>query len=129
MHQLDIWLCLQTGMSTTRWMTLQEIYTLVRTAISPDREDLEDAGRGTITPRWQHSIRSCLAWRKKRGDIEYGARTMYRLTPQGAQRATPPYEFTDADMDAFVGRYLAMGPEEQANIDRVLAEKFRPLQR
>jgi hypothetical protein len=54
---------------------------------------------------------------------------MYRLTPQGAQRATPTQEFTDTDMDAFVRRYLAMGPEKQANIDRVLAKKARPPQR
>lgn len=128
MHQWDVWPCLQARLSVTRWTTIQDIYTLVKTDIPPDREDLEDAGIETSTPKWQHTIRSCLADRKKRGDIEHGGRAMYRLTPKGAQRATLAQGLTDAEVDAFVRHYLAMGPEERGDIDRVLAEMgLRPL--
>jgi hypothetical protein len=90
MHQGDIWPCLVAGMSPPRWMTLHHIYTLVTTTIPLDREDLEAAGFGTNAPRWQRSVRSCLAHHQRQGDIEHGKRTMYRLTPQGARQPPPP---------------------------------------
>jgi len=63
-HSKDIWDIIQTKMPRGRWVSLQEIYRIVKQFGNLDPEDFKPAFRTSNAPKWQRNVRNVLQHRK-----------------------------------------------------------------
>jgi len=79
----EIWGILVMRMPT-EWITLQEIYNIVKNNHVLDNEDYDPQAPGSDVPKWKRNVRNVLQYRKKTGEIEWDYDGRYRLTPVSA---------------------------------------------
>lgn len=78
-HLPDIWDCIRRHLPRNRWILLADIYELVQSRLTLDREDREPQSPTSDIPKWKRNVRNVLQYRKGTGDIEWDGRANYRL--------------------------------------------------
>ena len=74
-----IWAILIMNMPGGEWLSLTEIYSLVKRFGNLDDEDYEPQAPGSDIPKWKRNVRNVLQYRKKTGEIEWGNNANYRM--------------------------------------------------
>ena len=62
-----------------RWVELGEIYRIVESNLSLDREDFEWQSPSSDIPKWKRNVRNVLQHRKRTGEIEWDGQARYRI--------------------------------------------------
>lgn len=65
-----------------QWLTLSEIYEMVRSKVALDEHDQQPMSASNRSPYWKRTVRNALQRRKQRGDVEWDRAGRYRL-PEG----------------------------------------------
>ena len=79
-HLPEIWDILVMKMGT-EWISLQEVYAIVKNHHALDDEDYYPESPNSDRPKWKRNIRNVLQYRRKTGEIEWDDFTRkYRLT-------------------------------------------------
>lgn len=76
----EIWNILARKMPSG-WVSLQELYAIVKRNHQLDDEDYEPQSPGSNGPKWERNVRNVLQYRKKTGEIEWDYNGKYRLKP------------------------------------------------
>lgn len=75
----EIWGILRTHIPKNEWLSLQDIYDLVRRYGNLDNEDFEPESPKSDLPKRKRNVRNVLQHRKQTGEIEWDRDAHYRL--------------------------------------------------
>jgi hypothetical protein len=75
-HYSEIWDIIQRRIPRGRWVSLEEIYQMVKRYGNLDVEDFKPQSPTSDIPKWKRNVRNVLQYRKKRtiqwdGDARY----------------------------------------------------------
>ena len=74
-----IWECIKRNLPRGRWVELGEIYRIVGSNLSLDREDFQWESPSSYIPKWKQNVRNVLQYRKRTGEIEWDGQARYRI--------------------------------------------------
>jgi len=78
-HLPEIWSCILKYLPRRQWVSLEDIYLLVETHLTLDKEDIEPQSPTSSIPKWKRNVRNVLQYRKRNGEIEWDRQARYRL--------------------------------------------------
>jgi hypothetical protein len=78
-HQPEIWDIIQRKMPKERWVSLEEIYQMVKERGNLDAEDFEWQSPTSAIPKWKRNVRNVLQYRKSTGEILWDREARYSL--------------------------------------------------
>jgi hypothetical protein len=78
-HLPEIWDCIVSNLPKSRWVALNDIYTLIERNFNLDTEDYEWQSPSSEVPKWKRNVRNVLQYRKRTGEIEWDGHGRYRL--------------------------------------------------
>jgi len=76
----EIWEIIQNRMNRGRWVSIDEIYSIVQQYSRLDREDYEPQSPTSNITKWKRNVRNVLQYRKKTGEIEWNGEANYLLS-------------------------------------------------
>ena len=65
-HASGIWNIIKTNMHRGRWISLQDIYSLVERFANLDTDDFEPEFHTSTVPKWKRNVRNVLQRKKSR---------------------------------------------------------------
>jgi len=79
-HLPEIWDIIQRRMPRGRWVSLEEIYQMVKLYGNLDVEDFKPQSPTSDIPKWKRNVRNVLQYRKKRTkEIQWDGDARYLL--------------------------------------------------
>ncbi len=75
----EIWDMILTYMPRGRWVSLDDIYRMVKRYGNLDVEDFEPQSPTSDIPKWKRNVRNVLQYRKGTGEIQWDGDTRYLL--------------------------------------------------
>ena len=77
-HLSEIWDIIQRRMPRGRWVSLEEIYQMVKRYGNLDIEDFKPQSPTSDIPKWKRNVRNVLQYRKKK-EIQWDGDARYLL--------------------------------------------------
>lgn len=78
-HLPEIWQCIRSRLPRGKWVALEDIYVLVSSGVSLDREDQLPQSPSSDTPKWKRNVRNVLQYRKGTGEIQWDGNASYKI--------------------------------------------------
>lgn len=78
-HLPEIWDIIRRRIPRGRWVSLEEIYQIVKRYGNFDAEDFEPQSPTSDIPKWKRNVRNVLQYRKKTGEIQWDEAARYLL--------------------------------------------------
>ncbi len=80
-HSKDIWDVIQAKIPREHWVSLKELYEVVKEYGNLDAEDFGPQSPISDIPKWKRNVRNVLQYRKSTGEILWNREARY-LLPQ-----------------------------------------------
>ncbi len=78
-HHSKIWDIIRMHMPRGQWVSLDDIYQMVRKYGNLDDEDFKPQSPISDIPKWKRNVRNVLQLRKGKGEIRWGKDAKYLL--------------------------------------------------
>jgi hypothetical protein len=78
-HLPEIWTCIRSKLARGKWTSLDDIYVLVYSSVTLDREDHLPQSPSSDIPKWKRNVRNVLQYRKGTGEIEWDGNANYKI--------------------------------------------------
>ena len=75
----DIWECIKKHLPKGKWVSLVDIYKLLETNLSLDKEDFKWQSPSSDIPKWKRNVRNVLQFRKGKGEIKWDGQGHYKI--------------------------------------------------
>jgi hypothetical protein len=79
LHQPEIWKIIKDNLPNHGWVTLQDIYRIIKQNAVLDDEDFKPQSPNSDIPKWKRNVRNVLQYRKTTGEIEWDRDAKYKL--------------------------------------------------
>ena len=79
-HSDEIWDIVQSKMPRGQWISLEQMYDMVRKFGTLDDEDFEWQSPTSDVPKWKRNVRNVLQHKKLKSEIEWNKKAEYRLS-------------------------------------------------
>jgi hypothetical protein len=78
-HAQEIWDIIQKNMPRERWISLEEIYHLIKSNWNLDADNFEWQSSTSDIPKWKRNVRNVLQHKKRIGKILWNGEAKYLL--------------------------------------------------
>lgn len=78
-HLPEIWQCIRSLLPRGKWVGLEDVYALVSSSVSLDREDHLPQSPSSDIPKWKRNVRNVLQYRKSTGEIQWDGDARYKI--------------------------------------------------
>lgn len=78
-HLPVIWNLVRAGLPRGKWVSLDDIYSVVSASVLLDREDQLPQSPTSAIPKWKRNVRNVLQYRKGTAKIQWDGNSRYKM--------------------------------------------------